>query len=87
LGTTKTTLQESNVAIQNPRWRWKFKWKNNEHQLVGGAIMEKYEFVNGKDDITCIMEKMFETTNQPTFENVLRFFFQNCSWQRWTPCF
>jgi hypothetical protein len=35
---------------------------------------EKYEFVNGKDDITCIMEKMFETTNQPTFENVLRFF-------------
>ena len=38
LGTTKTTLQESNVAIQNPRWRWKFKWKNNEHQLVGGAI-------------------------------------------------
>ena len=25
---------------------------------------EKYEFVNGKDDIPYIMEKMFETTNQ-----------------------
>jgi len=39
-----------------------------EHSILVGAFnpSEKYEFVNGKDDIPYIMEnkKMFQTTNQ-----------------------
>ena len=34
--------------------------------------LQKYEFVNGKDDIPymkCKLKKMFETTNQMTYHN------------------
>ena len=45
--------------------------------LVGGFNhLEKYEFVNGKDDIPYIMEVikvMFETTNQNHIKSLLRY--------------
>ena len=38
------------------------------NNLVGDFNhLEKYEFVNGKDDIPYMMEKMIETTNQNIF--------------------
>ena len=38
------------------------------NNLVGDFNhLEKYEFVNGKDDIPYMMEKMIETTNQNFF--------------------
>ena len=49
-------------------------WRNmaSHHHLVGWCNnhLEKYEFVNGKDDIPYMKWKinMFETTNQPFFE-------------------
>ena len=43
--------------------------------LVGGFnSSEKYEFVNGKDDIPYIMEKMFETTNQRIYRQLVFLF-------------
>jgi len=48
LTTSKTSPKP--VFFLHPGW-----WCNNH--------LEKYEFVNGKDDIH-EMEKMFETTNQ-----------------------
>ena len=46
-------------------------WLGFIADLVGGAMcnnhLEKYEFVNGKDDIPCMtwtIKFMFETTNQ-----------------------
>ena len=40
-------------------WDWPYIWTHSTmYVLVGGLNhLEKYEFVNGKDDIPCIMEK------------------------------